>query len=59
MATKCIDQIPPPRATAAIETEIFRCDNVFADRFCVKVNPVKPDTTANKRDSTTRLWLCE
>ena len=29
-----------------METEIFRCNMVFADRFCVKVNPVNPDTTA-------------
>ena len=51
--------MPPPRATAAIETEILRCSKVFADKLCVKVNPVKPDTTANTSATTTKVWLCE
>ena len=57
MATKCMDQIPPPKATAAIATAILRCMSDFSDRFRVSDSPVNPATNATMIDITTNSAL--
>ena len=59
MATKCIDQIPPPIAMDESAMVLLRRASGCADSPLVKDRPVKPAISATQSDASTSQGLCE
>ena len=59
MATKCIAQMPPPKATEASAIDAFFWNMGFSESPRVSDKPVKPATSATMQDIAIRklLWV--
>lgn len=58
IATKCIDQMPPPNATAAAISQILRARPLDARILFAKLSAVNEANTATATDRRTRWWSC-
>lgn len=58
IATKCIDQMPPPSAIAAADTQIVRARPREARTRLARLSAVKAARIATAIDSVTRTLSC-